>query len=615
MSEDIRFRMLWTIISLPLFIMGLLATFLGLSMLINLVLISLFVGIIPVIKSALEEVKRYLFNIDLLMLIAATGAYFIGSYVEGAAIIILYNVAEIIEDLTVDRVKDTIKKITKMLPKVATVKIGNKFIEKPVEECKIGDIILVKPGERIPLDGTIISGYTTVDESSITGESLPISKGPGEEVFSGTLNLDGSIEVKVEKGFRDSTVNRIIKLVIEAKERKAYMESFVQKFAKFYTPFVLIIVLLVAFTPWLLLGEPLNRWIYRSLVVLIIACPSAFVISVPITFLIGLTKAMWNGLLVKGSIYLEELSNSSIVALDKTGTLTYGNLKVSEIISVNNFDRNEVLRLAAIVEMRSSHLIARAIVDEAKRRGLDIYKQDVNIEELSGKGVICELSPSQYIIVGNERLLIEKGVKIDTDKIEKDSKTCVFVALNKELIGIIKLEDTIKEESVKAIMELKKMNIKTLILTGDIEKIAKRIASNLSIDEVYYQLTPEDKVKLVKKLKEHGKVVMVGDGINDAPALAEADVGIAISKIGNDVAIDSADVIIMNEDTRNVPHIIKLAKKVKLKQKINLVSAFILKAMMMILGILGLLPLWLAVIGDDGITILLVLNSLTILND
>jgi Cd2+/Zn2+-exporting ATPase len=570
-------------------------------------------SIAPVLWEAVKHFKMNPFNADLLMSIAGIGATAIGVWEEGAVVLILYNIAETIEDYIIDKTRKLAGKIAALLPKKALVKKNGTLEEIPVEKLQVGQVIVVKPGWRIPVDGRVIQGSSVVDQSMITGESIPVEKGPGDEILAGTLNIQGSLEVRVERQFYDSTVSRIVRIVTEERVRKAKIERFVDRFSRIFTPLMLIIAVFVAFIPSLVFGESLSVWIYRALIVLVIACPSAFLIATPVTILMGLTRAMWSGFLIKGGKYLEELSRIRIIAFDKTGTLTLGKLKVSKIVPSNDFKSREVLKLAAIAESRSSHPIALAIVNEAKEQGISLDEY-VHVIDIAGKGVKATLQDGRTVLIGKPLFLEESGIKTNIENDPLNDGTHVAVALNNRFAGLIIVKDEPRPDAKETIEVLKTMNIEVAMITGDSEATAKVIAEQLGITNYYANLLPEDKVSVANNLrKKYGPIATVGDGINDAPVLAASNVGIAIGTAGNDIAIEAADIALMGSDLRSVPYIIKLARKTMTKLKVNIALTMLVKFFMILLGILGLIPLWFAVIGDDGLTLVLIANSLTLL--
>jgi len=570
----------------------------------------------PVLYNAIRRVRERPFNEDLLMGIAAVGATAIGVLEEGAAVLLLYSIAEIIEDYTVDKARNIAKSVAGLLPKRALLKKNGWLEEVPVEKLNPGDIIIVKAGWRIPIDGKIVAGRSNIDQSIITGESIPIEKSVGDKVFAGSLSIDGSIEVLTEKPYEESTVSRIVKMVVEAHERKAKIERFIDRFSRYYTPTMIMLSIGLGLLPPLALGQSFDMWFYRALIVLVIACPSALVISTPVTVLIALIRAMWSGILIKGGRYLEELGKIKAVIFDKTGTLTQGKLRVSKIISLNGFSEDEVLRLAAIAESKSSHPIANAIIDRAGHLHGGVAEA-VDFMDIAGKGLKATLNNGSILLVGKISFLRELGVEIDDQTVLQllsPSGTIVAVAVDGKLAGLIHIEDQIRPEAKDTIKELHFIGIKPVMLTGDNPATAKEASTIIGIEEYYANLNPEDKVRIVAELRsKYGGVAMVGDGVNDAPALAASNVGIAIGTAGNDVAIEAADIALMGSNLRSIPYLIKLGRKVSLKIKVNITLALSLKALMIILGALGFIPLWFAVIGDDGLTLLIIAYALPLL--
>lgn len=604
----------WVLVSSTLLLaIGLLGGFVNLSEQVKNILsaLSLIILTVPIALKALKRFKANPFNADILMSLAGTGSFLIAHYAEGAAVLLLYTLAELLEAYTVDRVRKTTKKLAELLPNRALVKKGNTSEEVLVEELKVGDIIIVKPGWRLPIDGVIVSGTSSIDQAAVTGESVPVEKAAGDDVLSGTLNLDGSLEVKVTKPFYDSTTNRIINLVMEAQGRKASIEKFVDQFSRYYTPAMLVLTVLVAIVPPLVFNQPFSTWFYRSLVVLIIACPSAFLISTPVTVLVGLTAAMRSGVLIKGGAYLEALAKIQAVIFDKTGTLTQGKPAVVGIEAEKGHTEDEILKLAAIAEEKSSHPLALAIVQKAKEGKIQI--PDVHVEEITGKGVRASFGEKD-ILVGKLVFLKESGITID-DKASDNAYSQIGVAVNKKLIGVIHIADTKRPEAKEALEQLRSMGMKEIaMLTGDQEQVAKAIAQELGLKTYYAGLLPQDKERIAKELRQkYGSVAMVGDGINDAPVLAASNVGIAIGTAGNDIALEAADVALMGSDLRAVPFLINLGKKSVMKLRMNLGIALGLKGLMIVLGVLGIIPLWVAVLGDDGATLLVIANALPLL--
>ena len=577
--------------------------------------VSLVLVAAPVLHNALQRVRENPFNEDLLMGTVGIGAAAIGAWGEGAAVLLLYNIAERVEDYTVDRVRNIAKHVAGLLPKRALIKKDGRIEEIPIEEISRGDIVVVKAGWRIPVDGRIAAGRSSVDQSVITGESIPIEKSPGERVLSGSLSLDGSLEVVVERPYKESTVNRIVEMVTEAHERKAKIERLIDRVSGYYIPSMILVSVSIALIPPFVLGQPFQTWLYRALIVLVIACPSALVISTPVTVLMGLTRAMRSGILIKGGRYLEELSSVKTIIFDKTGTLTQGKLRVSKVVSLDGFTEDEVLRLAAMAESRSSHPIAHAIMERAGY-GKNEYPDGMQMVDVAGKGIKAIVSGRGTLLVGRTSFLKESGVEINevVSRSMPPGGTTMAVALEGKMIGVIYVEDEIRLNAKDVVKQLRSMGKKTIMMTGDNEITAQKVSTEIGIDEYYADLLPEDKVRLAGELKrKYGNTAMVGDGINDAPALTATNVGIAVGTAGNDIAIEAADVALMGSDLKAVPYLLKLGRKASTRIKFNIALALAVKALMIVLGAVGLIPLWFAVIGDDGLTLLIIANALPLL--
>ena len=577
--------------------------------------VSLVLVAAPVLHNALQRVRENPFNEDLLMGTVGIGAAAIGAWGEGAAVLLLYNIAERVEDYTVDRVRNIAKHVAGLLPKRALIKKDGRIEEIPIEDLSRGDIVVVKAGWRIPVDGRIAAGRSSVDQSVITGESIPIEKSPGERVLSGSLSLDGSLEVVVERPYKESTVNRIVEMVTEAHERKAKIERLIDRVSGYYIPSMILVSVSIALIPPFVLGQPFQTWLYRALIVLVIACPSALVISTPVTVLMGLTRAMRSGILIKGGRYLEELSSVKTIIFDKTGTLTQGKLRVSKVVSLDGFTEDEVLRLAAMAESRSSHPIAHAIMERAGY-GKNEYPDGMQMVDVAGKGIKAIVSGRGTLLVGRTSFLKESGVEINevVSRSMPPGGTTMAVALEGKMIGVICVEDEIRLNAKDVVKQLRSMGKKTIMMTGDNEITAQKVSTEIGIDEYYADLLPEDKVRLAGELKrKYGNTAMVGDGINDAPALTATNVGIAVGTAGNDIAIEAADVALMGSDLKAVPYLLRLGRKASTRIKFNIALALAVKALMIVLGAVGLIPLWFAVIGDDGLTLLIIANALPLL--
>ena len=559
-----------------------------------------------VIFEAIENIKNKEFlGEEFLMVIASIGAFTIGEYPEAIGVILFFQVGEIFEEYAEDKSKKSIESLMNLKPDIANVKEGNNVITKKPEEVKIGDIIVVKPGERVPLDGTVISGEALIDTSALTGESVPRAVSANSEILSGVINTNGVLEIKVTKEFKESTLSKILDLVENAGEKKAHTEKFITKFAKVYTPTVIILAVLIFVIPTLILKMDFNTWLYRALAFLVTSCPCALVVSVPLSFFGGIGGASRKGILVKGSNYLELLANIDTVVFDKTGTLTKGNFKVQNINAIGS--KEELLKTAAYIESFSNHPIAKSILESY---GKDVDKQKITeYEEISGHGVTA-LVDGKKVFLGNSKLMEKIGIKVQE---EKNVATVVYIAIDGEYAGKIEIADEIKEDSKLAINNLKKQGIKKVVmLTGDRKQVGEEVAKKLNIDNVFTELLPTDKVEKLQELlngKNQG-VAFVGDGLNDAPVLAMADVGIAMGGYGTDAAIEAADVVIMTDEPSKICEAIKTARKTIKISKENIAFAIGVKIIVLLLVFLGIAKMWEAVFADVGVTVLATINAL-----
>lgn len=559
-------------------------------------------------------------DMNFLMAVATIGAVIIGEYAEAAAVIFMFSLALLLESYSLERTRNAIRSLMELSPQTASVKNGNGEITKKIEDVNIGEIIIVRPGERFSLDGIITHGKTSVNESLITGESFPVFKSEGETVYAGTINGKGNIEFKVTHSYRDTKLSHIIHLVEEAQSEKSRSQTFTEKFARYYTPSVVVIAILIAVLPPLFFSQPFSEWFYRSLVMLVIACPCALVISTPVTIVSGITSAARNGVLIKGGRYLEEIGKISAIAIDKTGTLTEGKPKVVDVVALNSISKTELLRIAAAIEAKSEHPLAAAI--ELKAIEEDIQFQDIvvdDFESFPGKGIKAVVDGKTYIL-GNHNFCEElqscnEHVESHLDKLEKEGKTVVVIIEDNIPVGVISVVDTAREESKQAISLLHKAGIKKVImLTGDNEGTARSIANELGIDDIRFQLLPEQKVEAINDLKKiYGNVGMVGDGVNDAPALAAASIGIAMGTTGTDSAIETSNIVLMSDNLSKVSETINLSRKTLRIIKQNITIALVTKGIFLILGALGIATLWLAILADDGAALLVILNGLRLL--
>ena len=557
-------------------------------------------------KNIIENIKNKEFlGEEFLMVIASIGAFTIGEYPEAIGVILFFQVGEIFEEYAEDKSKKSIESLMNLKPDIANVKEGNNVITKKPEEVKIGDIIVVKPGERVPLDGTVISGEALIDTSALTGESVPRAVSANSEILSGVINTNGVLEIKITKEFKESTLSKILDLVENAGEKKAHTEKFITKFAKVYTPTVIILAVLIFVIPTLILKMDFNTWLYRALAFLVTSCPCALVVSVPLSFFGGIGGASRKGILVKGSNYLELLANIDTVVFDKTGTLTKGNFKVQNINAIGSKD--ELLETAAYIESFSNHPIAKSILESY---GKEVDKQKITeYEEISGHGVTA-LVDGKKVFLGNSKLMEKIGIKVQE---EKNAATVVYIAIDGEYAGKIEIADEIKEDSKLAINNLKKQGIKKVVmLTGDRKQVGEEVAKKLNIDNVFTELLPTDKVEKLQELlngKNQG-VAFVGDGLNDAPVLAMADVGIAMGGYGTDAAIEAADVVIMTDEPSKICEAIKTARKTIKISKENITFAIGVKILVLLLVFLGIAIMWEAVFADVGVSVLATLNAL-----
>ena len=563
-----------------------------------------------IVLEAIENIfKGKIFDENFLMSIATIGAFAIGEFPEAVAVMLFYQVGELFQSYAVDKSRKSIASLMDIRPDYANVKRNNEISKINPEEVKIGETIIVKPGEKIPLDGKIIKGNSMLDTSALTGESLPREVKENDEVLSGCINQNGLLEIEVTKEFGESTVSKILDLVENASSKKSKSENFITKFAKYYTPAVVIIAVFLAVIPTLVIeGAEFTDWLYRALTFLVVSCPCALVISIPLGFFGGIGGASKKGILVKGSNYLEALSNSEIIVFDKTGTLTKGVFEVQKIEPVG-ISKEELIKYAAYAESYSNHPISVSI---KKAYGEEINTNLISkTEELSGRGVVAIIEDKE-VLAGNEKLMQEKNIKYTKCN---EVGTIVYIAINKEFAGYIVISDEIKEDSKKAIDDLKKNNIKqTVMLTGDRKDVGESVAKELGIDKVYTELLPDGKVEkveqLLKEKTEKGKLVFVGDGINDAPVLALADIGIAMGGLGADSAIEAADIVIMTDEPSKINTAINISKKTMRIVKQNIVFAIGIKIAVLILSAFGLSTMWEAVFADVGVSVIAIINSL-----
>lgn len=564
-----------------------------------------------VLLKAFRNIKRgKIFDENFLMSIATIGAICISDMREAVAVMLFYQIGELFQSYAVNKSRKSIIELMDIRPDYANVIRNGKHEKVDPNEVNIEEIILVKPGEKIPLDGVIVEGKSLLNTVALTGESIPRSVKENDEVLSGCINNESILKIKVTKKFGDSTVSKILDLVENASNRKSKSEAFITKFAKYYTPIVCGIALVVAIFPPLILKEPFNTWIYKALSFLVVSCPCALVISIPLSFFGGLGASSNIGVLVKGSNYLEALSNVDIVVCDKTGTLTEGVFKVQEINAVG-ISNEELLKMTAYAESFSNHPISISL-KEAYGKKIDSSKV-TKAREIVGKGIYAKVL-GKDVYVGNDKLLKELEIKID--KVNKTG-TVIYTVIDNKYCGYILISDKIKEDSYKMIKSLKKNNIsKIVMLTGDRENISKSISNELKLDEYYAELLPQDKVSITEKImhEKDGNLLFIGDGINDAPVLALSDIGVSMGSLGSDAAIEASDIVIMTDEPSKISDVIKISKKTMKIVRENIVFAISIKIAVLILSLLGIATMWSAVFADVGVSVIAILNSLRILN-
>ena len=583
----------------------------------------------------IEAIKNILhgevFDECFLMTVATVAAIVIGEYPEAVAVMLFYEIGELFQDTAVDKSRDSIENLAKIRADYANIKRGETIENVNSKDVKIGDVIIIKPGEKVPLDGVIVEGISTLDTSALTGESMPRGVEYGDKVLSGCINLNGVLTVKVEKEFAESTANKILELIENTDSKKAKSEKFITKFAKLYTPIVVILAIIIAIIPPVVFHQNPSEWVHRACTFLVVSCPCALVISIPLSFFGGIGAASRKGILIKGSTFIEDLAKSEIVVFDKTGTLTKGVFEVTKIVTakkniLSNNDENEILeekinhttnfmskdeilKFAAYAESHSNHPIAKSIV---RSYGKEINSKLIkNIKEESGLGIIAKIENDE-VIIGNTKIMEKYHINCTKSN---EAGTIIYVAVNEQYVGYILISDIVKMDSKKTIKALKDIGIKeTVMLTGDIEQTSAEVASKIEIDKYFSELLPTDKVKKMKEIEKNksdkGKILFVGDGINDTPVLSTADIGIAMGALGSDAAIEAADVVIMTDEPERIVDAIKISKKILRIVIENIVFAIGVKVLVLILGALGITNMWEAVFADVGVSIIAIINSL-----
>jgi Cd2+/Zn2+-exporting ATPase len=565
-------------------------------------------------RKALTAVRTFTLNINLLMTIAVIGAIAIGQWPEAAMVTVLFAIAELIESRSVDRARDAIRALMSLAPETAHVRRDGAWLDQHVHAVRIGDIVQVRPGERIPLDGRVTAGQTAVDQAPITGESVPVDRGPGDTVFAGTINQHGAIEIEVTADAGNSTLAHIGKAIRDAQSQKAPTERFVDQFARWYTPAVVLLAISVALVPPLVQSSAFLPWIYKALVLLVIACPCALVISTPVTVVSGLAAAARRGLLVKGGAHLESAHRIRVVALDKTGTLTEGQPRITDVVPLGDSSVAELHQLAASLEATSNHPLARAVV-----RGYDgTLLPAMDVRAIEGKGLEGTVGGS-LLVIGSHRLAEERGVCSPAieevlGRLERDGKSVMLVWRTSGVLGVLAVADTLRATSIEAVQRLHARGIRLAMLTGDNATTAAAVAAPARIDDVRANLLPTDKLTAVDELAaKYGPVAMVGDGVNDAPALARASLGIAMGAAGSDTALETADVALMGDDLRGVPELFALSRAVSTTLKVNITLSITIKVAFFALAFAGVATLWMAVFADMGASLLVAANGLRLL--
>ena len=584
---------------------------------------SMLIGGLSLFKVGFQNLLRFEFDMKTLMTVAVIGGAIIGEWAEVSVVVILFAISEALERFSMDKARQSIRSLMDIAPKEALVRRKGQEMMVHVDDIAVGDIMIVKPGQKIAMDGMVVSGYSAVNQAAITGESVPVEKAVDDEVFAGTLNEEGLLEVEITKLVEDTTISKIIHLVEEAQGERAPSQAFVEKFAKYYTPIIMIIAALVAVVPPLFFGASWETWVYQGLAVLVVGCPCALVISTPISIVSAIGNAAKKGVLIKGGVYLEEMGALKAIAFDKTGTLTKGVPVVTDFNVLNKqVDENEMLSIITALEYRSQHPLASAIMKRAEEA--NISYSDVVIDDFSsitGKGIKGTVDGTTYYI-GSPKLFKElsnssfdKNLEKKVATLQNQGKTAMVVGTDKEILAIIAVADEVRESSKEVIQKLHQLGIKnTIMLTGDNKGTANAIGSHVGVKEVQAELMPQDKLDYIKQLKsEYNNVAMIGDGVNDAPALAASTVGIAMGGAGTDTALETADVALMGDDLRKLPFTVKLSRKALNIIKANITFAIAIKFIALLLVIPGWLTLWIAILSDMGATLLVALNSLRLM--
>jgi len=576
--------------------------------------ISIFLSSSGVVKEAIEDVKDKKITANLLMIIAAVASFFIFHGQEGATALLLYAIAERLEEITADKSRNAIKELLELAPDDALLKTGDGYKNVPSKEIKVGDIVGIKPGMKVPLDGSIIKGSSYFDESAITGESVPVFKKQGDEIFAASLNSDSFVDIKVIRESKNTIVAQIAESVKFAQQNKSVHERFIEKFARYYTPIIILSSIFVMLIP-VIFNLDFYDWFYRGLVLLVVSCPCALTLSTPLANIASLTKQAREGILVKGNKFIEQIQNIDVFAFDKTGTLTEGNLKLFNVYTYNSASKNDVISIAASLEALSEHPIGKTIVKQAKDMNLPFQSVD-NFEVIKGKGIKGEIN-GELFYVGSKNFIEEFKHKLpieDINEIEESGTIPILLSNQQNLLGILSIRDVLRISAPILINGLKNRGYETVLISGDNQRVCNSIGACLDIDYIYGEQLPDQKLQEIQRLKQqHKGVAMVGDGINDAPALALSDLGIAIGASATDITLETADIIIINDDLKKILTYIDVAKKTNRKIKQNIWASILIKVSFAILTVLGLMNLWFAVgVGDMGLSLAIMLNSMTI---
>lgn len=580
--------------------------------------VAIVIGGYTLFMKGLKNLSRLKFDMNTLMTIAIIGAALIGEWGEGATVVILFAISEALERYSMDKARQSIESLVDIAPKEALIRRGNEEMVIPVEDIVVGDTMIVKPGQKLAMDGFVVKGTSTLNQAAITGESVPVTKSIDDEVFAGTLNEEGLLEVEVTKKVEDTTLSKIIHLVEEAQAERAPSQAFVDKFAKYYTPVIVLLALFIAVIPPLFGGD-WSEWIYQGLAVLVVGCPCALVVSTPVAVVTAIGNAAKNGVLIKGGIYLEETGHLKAIAFDKTGTLTKGVPAVTDNLTFSG-EQNELLLITAAIEKGSQHPLASAIMRKAEESGLKF--NDVSVEEfhsITGKGVKAKVNNQMYY-VGSPNLFGKLHGSILNDRKEKitelqiQGKTVMVLGTETEILSFIAVADEMRESSKEVISKLNSMGIETVMLTGDNARTAAAIGKRVGVSDIRADLLPEDKLNVIKELRvKHQSVAMVGDGVNDAPALAASTVGVAMGGAGTDTALETADIALMSDDLSKLPYTIKLSRRALMIIKQNITFSLAIKLIALLLVVPGWLTLWIAIFADMGATLIVTLNSLRLL--